>query len=399
MEAIHHALLRRNIWKIYVIDALQGAMFLIPVLIPFYRGNGLSLTQIYLIEAIFSLEVLLLEVPTGYLADRWGRRNTLIASTIFWCAGWFWYGAGFSFTHFLIGELLMGIGTSLSSGTTEAITYDSLLELKEAHRYRHIAGLRSFFTMLTEACASILGGIVALWSLRSPAWLTVVVAAFGFFIAITLVEPHRHKLQGKEHMKHIWKICANTLLHNVPLRSIIALHAVISTMTLSLFWLTQPYQIAIGLPLAFFGVTHAAIVTIGALAARKTHAISRVTGDRLFLVLIALTVVGCYFALGKVSALWGMTFFFLGRIAWGFLSPLTSDMVNCMTGSDVRATVLSIRSLSGRILFAASIPFLGKIADRSGSLSPAFLLVAAIGGVLLLLLFLLMQPVWKRIPH
>lgn len=391
--------IRSNIRKIYVLEALQGAIFLIPVLIPFYKENGLSLTQIYLLEAIFALEVILLEIPTGYLADRWGRRNTLVAATIFWCAGWLWYGAGFSFTHFLIGELLMAIGSSLSSGTTEALTYDSLAELGETQRYRHVAGLRSFFMMFGEACASILGGLIAFWSLRFSAWLTFGTTIFGILMAISLVEPHRHKLQSGEHMKEIWKICMNTLLHNVPLRSIIALHAVISAMTLSLFWLTQPYQIAIGLPLAFFGVTHAAIVTCGALAARKTHVISKMIGDRSFLILIALTVIVCYVALGSVSALWGIAFFFLGRIAWGFLSPLTSDMTNHMTSSDVRATVLSIRSLSGRILFAAVIPFLGLMADQSGNLSSAFFLFAMIGGTLLAFLFLLMQPVWKRIPH
>ncbi|MDD5739615.1 MAG: MFS transporter [Candidatus Peribacteraceae bacterium] len=398
MDVRRKHLLRANIWKLYALEALQGAIFLIPVLIPFYRENNLSLTQIYLIEAIFALEIVLLEVPTGYLSDRWGRRNTLIAATIFWCAGWFWYGAGFSFAHFLLGELLMGIGSSLSSGTTEAIAYDSLAELSETQHYRHVAGLRSFFMMLAEACASILGGIIAFWSLRFSAWLTFGTTICGVLMAISLVEPHRHKLQGTEHMKEIWKICTHTLFHNVPLRSIIALHAVISTMTLSLFWLTQPYQIAIGLPLAFFGVMHASIVTIGALTARKTHAIAKTIDDRSFLVFIALTVVGCYFALGAVSALWGMAFFFLGRIAWAFLSPLTSDMVNRMTNSDVRATVLSIRSLSGRVLFAAAIPFLGKIADQTGNLSLAFLLVAIVGGTLLLFLFLLIQPVWRNIP-
>jgi MFS family permease len=390
--------MRRNIGKIYALEALQGAIFLIPVLIPFYRQFGLSLTQIYLLEAIFSTEVLILEIPTGYLSDRWGRRNTLIAATAFFLLGWAWYGAGFSFTHFLIGELLMGVGSSLSSGTTEAITYDSLLELEETDRYRHVAGLKSFSMFLAEAAASILGGVIAFWSLRFPAWLTFAMAICGFIIAMTLVEPHRHKLQGTEHLRHLWRICTNTLLHNVPLRSIIALHAIVSAMTLSLFWLTQPYQIAVGLPLAFFGITHAAIVTIGALAARKTHAISHVIGDRMFLVLIALTVISCYFALGGIVALWGIAFFFLGRIAWGFLSPLTSDLVNRMTDSDVRATVLSIRALSGRILFAAGIPFLGRIADQTGSLSPAFFFAGVIGGGILLVTFLLMRPVWGRIP-
>lgn len=390
---------RRNIWKLYALEALQGAIFLIPIVIPFYQSNGLSLTQIYLLESIFSMEVLLLEVPTGYIADRWGRRRTLITATVFWCAGWLWYGAGFSFTHFLLGELFMGIGTSLSSGTTEAITYDSLLEINETERYRRVASQQSFAMFITEACASILGGVIAFWSLRIPAWLTVGATITSFLLALALVEPYRHqKMEGTAHLRALWNIVTHTVIHHIPLRSIIVLHSILSTMTLSLFWLTQPYQTVVGLPLALFGMTHATIVTAGAVAARETHRLSRWIDDRLFLVFIALLVVGCYVSLGTISALWGMAFFFLGRIAWGFLSPLTSDMVNRMTSSDVRATVLSIRTLGSRLLFAITIPCLGLIADRTGILSIAFTSIAIIGGGALILTFFLMRPVWENIP-
>ncbi|MDD5623942.1 MAG: MFS transporter [Candidatus Peribacteraceae bacterium] len=391
--------IRGNIWKLYVLRALEGAIVLIPVLIPFYQENGIPLTQVYLLEALFSLQVLLLEIPTGYLADRWGRKKTLVAAMFFWSGGWLWYGAGHTFVDFLAGELLLGLGASLFSGTIEAMTYDSLLEMQEEQRYRRVASHQSFCMFIAEACASILGGFIALWNLRVTAWTTFGLVVLGLLVALTLREPHRHKkMEGSEHLREIWRIVTHTLVRNVPLRSIIILHSIISTMTLSLFWFTQPYQMAVSLPLAFFGITHALIVTAGAFASRETHRLAQWIDDRLFLLLIALAVIVCYTALGTVTALWGISFFLIGRIAWAFLSPLTSDMVNRMTTSDVRATVLSIRALGSRLLFACSIPFLGLIADRSGSLSPAFFLVAIVGGSALLVTFLLMRPVWERIP-
>ncbi|MDD4628238.1 MAG: MFS transporter [Candidatus Peribacteraceae bacterium] len=400
MEAVRHALIRRNILKLYALQALQGAIVLIPVLIPFYQSNGIPLTQVYLLEAIFSIQVLLLEIPTGYIADRWGRRNTLIAATFFWCSGWICYAAGHSFGTFMIGELLMGLGVSLYSGTIEAMTYDSLLEMGETDRYRRVAGHQAFLTFITEAGASILGGFIAFWSLRAAAWTTAGMILVAFLISLTLVEPRRHKqLEEKEHLRALRRTITHTLVENIPLRSIIVLHSIIATMTLCLFWFTQPYQMAVGLPVEFFGIAHAVIVTAGAFASRETHRLAQRIDDRLFLLLIAFAVVLCYAALGAVTALWGISFFLIGRIAWGFLSPLTSDMVNRMTTSDVRATVLSIRAMGSRILFACSIPFFGLIADRSGSLSPVFFLMVIIGGMSLSCVFLLMQPVWERIPE
>lgn len=373
-------------------------MFFVPVIIPFYRENGVTLAQAFLLEAIFSIEIVLLEIPTGYLSDRWNRKYTIVTGCALSTAGLLMYGIGTSFAFFLCGELLMGIGASLLSGTVEAMTYDTLLEQGKTEQYRRISGNQYFATFSAESLASVLGGLIAITGLRNAAWITVGSWGLSFFLALTLCEPHRHKLQEHQHLKILWKIATDTLFHNVPLRSVIVLNGLIGTMTLSLFWLTQPYQESVHLPLAFFGITHAVIVGSGALASRFTHTISKRIDDRLFLLCVGTAVVVCYVGLGFSSSLWALLFFLTGRIAWGFLSPLTSDMVNKMTTSAVRATVLSIRALGWRLLFAITSPFIGYFAD-AWSLRQAILLTGAIGGLLLVVAFVLMQAVWEKIPE
>lgn len=397
METQRKHLLRANIWKLYLLNALHGAIFFIPIIIPFYRENGISLMQAFLLEAIFSIEVVLLEIPTGYLSDRWNRKYTIVTACAFSTMGWLMYAIGTGFTYFLAGEILMGFGASLLSGTLEAITYDTLLEQGKTEHYKRISGNQFFATFGTESIASIVGGFIAVTSLRNAAWVTVASPLLGFFIALTLCEPRRHKLEGTQHLKTLWRICTGTLIRSTPLRSIIALHGVIGAMTLSLFWLTQPYQTLVHLPLALFGITHAIIVGAGALSSRFTHAISKRIDDRLFLLLIAAAVVMSYLGLGSSLSLWALLFFLTGRVAWGFLSPLTSDMINRMTTSEIRATVLSIRALGWRLLFALASPLIGYAADV-WSLKQALLLTGAIGGIAIVITFLLMQPIWRKIP-
>ncbi len=389
---------RGNIRKLYVLNALHGAIFFIPIIIPFLRENGISLTQAFLLEAIFSIEVVLLEIPTGYISDRWNRKHTIVAAFAFSTVGWLMFAIGTSFVLFLAGEILMGIGASLLSGTLEALTYDTLLEQDATEQYRHISGNQFFATFGTESVASVLGGLIAVAGMRYAAWATVASPALGFIIALTLCEPQRHKLQGTQHFKALWKICTGTLIHSAPLRSIVALNGLIGMLTLTLFWLSQPYQTMVGLPLALFGITHAVIVGAGATASLFTHAIAKRMDDRLFLLLIAAAVVLSYFGLGWSLSLWALPFFLCGRVAWGFLSPLTSDMVNKMTTSDIRATVLSIRAMGWRLLFALTSPFIGYVAD-AWSLSQALLLTGAIGGIVIFFTFLLMRNVWDRIPE
>ena len=69
---------RANLWKLYAYKFISEFYLIVPVLIPYYMAHGLSSTQVFTIQAAYALAVLLLEVPSGYLADVAGRKTTLI---------------------------------------------------------------------------------------------------------------------------------------------------------------------------------------------------------------------------------------------------------------------------------------------------------------------------------
>ena len=397
MDAYQTAL-RSNIGKLYALSLTNGgAYFALPIFVVFYQAHDLSLSQIFLIQAIFSIGLIVLEIPSGYVSDRFGRKPTVIISTLFWFLGYLVYALSGTFGGFVCAELLIAVGVSFLSGTEEALTYDTLLELKQEGRYRRIVGQQSFFRFAGESLSSILGGFMALVSLRMPFIATLPLLGAGILIALALEEPKRHRIQETQHLKKMWDICAHTLFRHAPLRGITIIHALASSMTLLLFWLSQPFQLVVGVPLALFGVIHGAIVLSGALASKATHVLQRWMDDRLFLLGITVAVVGSYLGLGYVTTVGGLSFFFIGRIAWGFLTPLTSDLLNRMTSSDVRATTLSIRAFLSRIIFALTAPFIGTLVDRA-DIPEAMLIVGLIGGGLLGIMFLLMRPVWNRIP-
>ncbi|MGB6340698.1 MAG: hypothetical protein WBF32_13080 [Candidatus Aminicenantaceae bacterium] len=71
------AALRANLWKIYSYKFISEFYLIVPILIPYYRSNLLNSTQIFTIQAAYAFSILLLEVPSGYLADVIGRKKTL----------------------------------------------------------------------------------------------------------------------------------------------------------------------------------------------------------------------------------------------------------------------------------------------------------------------------------
>ncbi len=388
---------RGNIWKMYVIAAANEALFLIPVIIPFFQENGLSLKAVFLLQSVFAISLMVLELPSGYLSNGCRRKPTMIVGSIVGVLGMLLYSIAATFWGFFIGEILLAVMVSFYSGTKEAMVYDTLLELGEEKSYRRIIGQQQFAGFTSQAIASVTGGMLAVIALRTTAWATVIPFMIGLVVVFLLQEPKRHKLQEVRHCKAIWDITTHALVKNVPLRSIVILHAVISSLTLTLVWFTQPYQTMVGLPLALFGVTHAVMMIITGLASKWVHQLEKKADDRLILITIASIVIASYLSLGFVTSLWGIALLFLGRVMWGFLTPLTSDMVNRMTTSEVRATVLSVRSFGSSLLFGIVSPLIGYLADVL-TLNQAILATGVVGGLVMVIIFVRMTPVWKQVP-
>ncbi|MBT4120128.1 MAG: MFS transporter [Candidatus Peribacter sp.] len=389
--------MQANIWKLYVLHAVRGSLVHVAVLVIFLASNGLDLQQVFILEALWSVLQMGFEIPSGYLSDRWGRKPTLVLGAILKSIGMLIYCLSFNFSGFLLAVVFLSTGSSLFSGTDSAIAYDTLLELGEEDQYRKIAGKQAFFRFCVEAVAGILGGLIALYSLRATLWTT-----FGFFliapiIAITLKEPKRHKLQETRHFAAMWNIFVTSVVHNPAIRGVILLNSILITMAFSLYWFTQPYQEMVGLPLVLFGVTHSIIVLCHAFASRYVHSLEKWFDDRLLLISISICMIVSFLVLGLTSSIWAIAFFFVARIMWGFTTPLTSDILNRMTSSETRATVLSFQAFGFRLLFAIVSPFLGYTADVL-SLNQAILISGCIGAVLLVITFFSMSVVWNKIP-
>lgn len=392
--------LRANIKKLYILSAIATFGFAMPIVLPFQQENGLTLEQAFLLQSIYSIALVVLEVPSGYIADRWGRRNTILSGSFALFLGMLTYAVTSGFWGFLVAEVFLAIGSSFHSGTTEALTYDTLAALGEEKRYLKVNGLQGFFALGSKATTSLLVGFLAAVSLRLPFWADVTLFGFSLLLSFTLVEPDRLIMKETQHLKAMGKIFMHALVHNKVLQGLIILFTVIAAIDLQIFWFLQSYQLEIGLPLKFFGITNAVMCLLAAFAYREAHrfgtSATLSAGKRAesmnALFVIGLALIATCFLLGIVSASWGIAFFLLEGLAFGIFDPISSHLINRVTSSDVRATVLSIRSLASRLLFALLTPFLGHMADV-WSLSTAFLLTGIIGVAALMVTFVMTRNV------
>ncbi len=353
-----------NIWKLYLIKGLRWFMLIIPTIVLFFQENGLSMSQVLLLQSIFSIGIILFEIPSGYFSDVIGRRTSIIIGCFLGFTGFMVYSFSYGFIGFLIAELTLGLGSSFLSGTDSALIYDSLIQLKKEKDYKKIEGRLLSVGNFSEAIASFLGGFVALISLRTPFYVETFLMLLTIPVAFTLVEPERKKYENKEgSFKEIIKIVKYAVHHNRKIKWLILYSGFISASTLTMVWFIQPYFKLVGLPLAYFGLAWGILNLSVGVFSLVAHKIELFAGRKKSLISLILIVFTGYLLLGLLSSLWAIVFLILFYFARGVSNPVLKDYVNKLISSNMRATVLSVKNLFGRLVFSIIGPFIGWVSD------------------------------------
>lgn len=367
----------KNISRLYLIKISKWFNLVMPVVVLFYQNNGMDMQEVFTLKAIYSVAIVGMEVPSGWMADVWGRKKTLFAGSILGATGFLIYSFSFGFWAFVVAEVILGIGHACVSGADSAMLYDSLKASGKTEQYTKNEGRITSAGNFAEAFAGILGGLLATISLRTPFYFQFVVAAIAIPAAFTLVEPKIHTIEHIHSLKKIVRNIKNTLTHNHNLRISILLSAITGTATLTFAWLVQPYFIAIGLPVEMFGIFWTALnLTVG-VSSVFAHRVEIFFGKTYSLyAIIGLISLG-YFLSGIFISIWGIAFLFLFYLVRGIASPILKNYINQYAQSETRATILSVRDFIIRIIFAVIGPLLGWMTDNI-NLESAFILAGVI---------------------
>jgi MFS family permease len=104
-------------------------------LTPFFLQHGLSLSQIFVLQSIFSAAFLLWELPSGYIADRFGRAFAIKLSAPIAAIAMIAYGLSSHYWQFVIWELVLALASGLVSGVDTALLVDSLKAQGKEHDF------------------------------------------------------------------------------------------------------------------------------------------------------------------------------------------------------------------------------------------------------------------------
>lgn len=165
----------------------------------FYLARGVTFSEIFVLSLVYSLTCLVSEIPTGYLADRFGRKRTMMLGVFFLILSNVGAMVAHGFPQFALLIVFLALAGSCFSGTEEALLYDTLKEIKQEHKmstyYGRLFSARSVLKIFLPA----IGALIASGLLEWQFLLLIAIDALASLAALWLFS----RITEPKHQKHV----------------------------------------------------------------------------------------------------------------------------------------------------------------------------------------------------
>jgi MFS family permease len=344
------SLYQGNLWKLCAIRLFFWMFFFSSVMTVFFtQWGGLDLFQVFLLNSWFFAWNFVLEVPTGALADRLGRKWSLVLGSLAGTIGTLVYIARPDIRCFLVGEVIFAFAFTLHSGADDALAYDSLVALKREKDSKTALSRMESFKLTGIILATLTGGFIASrWGLDAPMKAYVIPSLVGLLLALTLKEPpHKSREKHKPSYARILKEGVGFFLKHRALLVLAVELAVTNAFLWALIWLFQPLLQRDGASIQYFGVVHALACGGQILILNNIVRVEKFAGSkRTFLVGSTVIAGAMYLVLGLVHWLPVTILAIVLGFSFGLSRmPVFVSYMNKYIPSDKRATVLSSASM------------------------------------------------------
>lgn len=317
--------------------------------------------------SLFSVVMLssaIFEIPTGVFSDLIGRKRTVLCGALFATLSAIFYAIGGTYWILFIGAMLEGISRSWYSGNNDALLHDSLSELGKKESYAHYLGKVSAMFQLALMIGAVIGSILAQWSFPLIMWLSVIPQIICFFIALFIKEP-KHTTKGKtnifSHIRisalHLWN---NKHLRLLSLQDILSFGIGESSFSFNSAFVSTLWPIwAIG----FSRMISYGGAFIGFWFSDKF--IRKIGNYNILIIANIYTRIINFISYG-IPTLFSPILMASSSIFYGLTSVAKNSLMQKEYTYEQRATLGSLNSFIGSIVFSLFAPLLGFIADVFG---------------------------------
>ncbi len=324
-----------------------------------YFQESLTPAEAILLYAVYDVGTTAMEVPSGYMSDRLGRRLTLILAAAAGLAGAFLLVVGDSFAVFALAQILLGASTAFASGTDNALLFESLAAQGRQDEVEHQEMRAWRFSFTALAVSAVLGGIMALQADVLPFAVGTVAAAVLLALSFGLREPdHDPGSAGP---------------NDAPARLASLKHAFTEPVLIWLFWLSVLMYVFSHIPFVFgqpfileamtsvglageaplvSGMVSAAMMVLSVIASLFAPTLRYRFGLAILLLIAFAMQIALCGTLALTNDVFAIVLLFLRMVPDSLSWPFIVARIQPLLKDDSRATYMSLQSFAGRLIFA-----------------------------------------------
>lgn len=334
-------MIKKNIYLLYFISFLQGMVFYSSVSTLYRQNNGITIFQISIIESISLALCIVLEIPWGIAADKFGYKKIMVICSVLFFVSKILFWQSKNFTGFLFERIILSIVISGLSGVDTSILY---LSCKKSEK-QFVFGLYNSFGIAGLLISTLVFSIFISDNYKISAFLTVITyfmaAVLSFFLSdVKIVKQVKKQNEIKHFIATLQKVFKNKYL----------LMFIIGT---SLF--NQTYQtISVFLNQIQFNKCRISSKTVG-----YVFIISNIVGllsvfssiitnilsvKKVIIFCFCISISSCIILAATNSAILSVIAVLLLTFAFAIYAPLQNTIENDQIISTDRATILSVFS-------------------------------------------------------
>ncbi len=354
------SIMQNNIQKLYVTNFLTGFVFWYGIEKLFMRSIGIGAVGIAVNAIVYVLVSTIFNIPTGILADKWNRKYTLMIGIVALGLSSFIMGHSHGLSTYLFATAIWGLYVVFTSGTYQAMTYDSLAELDRENEYVKQQGRSYGMFLVGVSLSSVIGGYIASrYGYRSAYLLTIIPCILNLVVLASMHEPSFHKdTEGTKLWQHVKKTAK--LVTGQQLLFYLAIMFVAATLlNSSQNEYSGLYFIALGFGAIGNGWANAGkwlFSSFGQFLSNRLGKLTKYLIPTFFIVFMIFTLYR--------SSL-GLIFFYLATFLQSIIATNIEGVIQHNTPSSIRATTLSLLGFVCSVILIPTYIAFGYIAKHN----------------------------------
>lgn len=374
--------------RYFLYQATASVGFITPIFTLFMLARGLSYSEIATLSAVVAVLVTAGEIPTGYVGDRVGRRNSLVVSAALLVSSLVGFVWARSFAAFVALYALWALGLTFRSGSDSAWLYDTLRARGDEDRFTRVRGRGESVKRGASVVTMVAGGLLYVVEPTVPFVAAAAVNVAGVPVLLSMPRNEGYAGDADDHLTAREAAgVVRTALARPDLRTFVLYVGLFFGAVSASNTYVQPITVAVlerdaawlGVPEAStLGVLYAGFTGVAAVASYHAGTVESALGLRTAVLLVPVGIGLALVAPWAAPAL-AVPVFLAMRAGDALLRPVAGRYLNDRIDAAGRATVLSAASMAYALLRVPLILAGGVVADAAGPL----VAVAGFGAVFL----------------